>query len=233
MAQNAAKMKKRRRARLLENILPWLNPLIWLFLPIHWISEYPDRYWLKANRCGDFEGIFLSDDSDEHQKALFVYSTEKALRILKRHAPRQYGYIQRYVRQINNKPMLHGDLASWDEDNRVCHIDFSQWIERLQDYQAESYAWHLGRYASILVHEATHAKLHRLHFPYSRRFWRKIETICFREERRCFRKFVRDTDTPEWHAWIRNVDLSDYEARYRLTAWQRLKSIRQQHAERR
>lgn len=164
----------------------------------HWI--------LKKKIKGSYAGILLVDMisgpqiSDE-----FIRHTTQALQLIERVDPRRFYYIQRELCYIINEPLLSG--GAYCRIGRSCSIDFLRYRQYLE-HTAPEYEWYLARYASVIVHEATHGRIHRFGIPYNRRTWERVERLCHLEQKR----FVT-------HLHSENYDLSRLIGDFDPTWW--------------
>jgi hypothetical protein len=110
--------------------------------------------------------------------ASFVESATLALKLLGEHAPVRFRRILREIRVIMNHPLKRA-AAVHIRALRACQIDYRK---VLNDYPGEDRKKELGCWiAALLVHEATHARLHSLRIPYTRQTRNRVEQICILE----------------------------------------------------
>jgi hypothetical protein len=135
---------------------------------------------LRASVRARVESIGLVDMSfDDSDDDAFIRATTDALALIQRVDPRRYGIILREAAFI-----VSGELTSggcYERCNRSIEVDFP----RYGVYpEADDYGWYLARYAAVLVHEATHGRLHSQWFPYTKGTRAQIERICHAEQSR-------------------------------------------------
>ncbi len=98
----------------------------------------------------------------------------QALDLIKTSDPLRYRRILRDIDRIVVAPLLTGAEAQYSREINACEID-----ERFM--LGERYAPELA--ASVIVHEATHARLELMGFVYVEERRQRIEQICMRRER--------------------------------------------------
>ena len=111
--------------------------------------------------------MFLPDREDY---TTTLPKVEYALRLMADYDPLRLARIQRHVASILIFT-LPGDLAQWVDSLRMCVID--------RHYARSASPEEI---ATLLVHEATHARLARLGFAYSEPVRERIERLCFLAE---------------------------------------------------
>lgn len=137
-------------------------------------------WMLRSHVCGGYKSILLADMTVKRQRtAEFAAFTLDALRLIERTDPRRFRYLQREVRYVVNVPLLSG--AAYKRETRRCSIDFQRYAIRLEMPERE---WYLAAYASAIVHEATHGRIHHFGIAYNETTWERIERLCRTEERR-------------------------------------------------
>ncbi len=115
----------------------------------------------------------------------------QALALVESTAPRQYVQVKRDIRRI----VVHfGDSAECSLSSFTCFLGNE--LVRRSD---------AAMIASILVHEATHARLYRSGVPYAFRSKTRIEALCFREEIIFASKLPRDRfpNIDAYLSWLR------------------------------
>jgi hypothetical protein len=124
---------------------------------------------LLARSCGrQVDGIWIGSwRPPDHSTRI-----EQALHLVERHSPLHYARILRNLERIWIFLLSHG-RAEYNEALGACVID-----ERLiADPETNT-----EELASIIVHEATHARLDRCGIEYREELRVRIETVCLRRE---------------------------------------------------
>jgi hypothetical protein len=126
------------------------------------------RLWLSTSRMVD--GLWIDVWEDDPQTCM--WRIEEALRLIKHHDSLHYS------RVINNLErvwvhLLPDAFAHYDRSLNACVID-----ERFLLLESAT----PERIASIIVHEATHARLERWGVVYDEKKRPRIEAICLRRE---------------------------------------------------
>jgi len=110
--------------------------------------------------------------TEDHQRVVFD-RIERALLLIQLHDAKRFSQIQRYIRSI----FILGNRTA-----------YGRWHQKLQmcDLQEEFVRGEntsVAQVASVIIHEATHARLMRLGFGYEESKRLRIEHICFDAER--------------------------------------------------
>jgi hypothetical protein len=116
-------------------------------------------------------GLFTPDDPPDQ---CAIAKVKRALDLLAERDPSTYRRVQRYVRYIQIGGNHRGYLGKWLDVADVCEL--------VRSY-VESQTTTPLHIASTIVHESTHARLHRWGLGYEehRRF--RIERLCFLAQR--------------------------------------------------
>lgn len=176
------------------------------------LFTFIQRWALNGSVRGSYGDIRLGDMTFTAQhSADFVAQTTQALQLIERVDPRHFYYVRSELRCIVNEPLLYGGM--YRKKTHSCSIDF---LRYRCDPNLPEYEWHLATYASTLVHEATHGRIHRFGIPYNNKTWMRVERLCRLEQKRFasrlhsetydFRMLVPDFDPAEWQA-IRKLSL--------------------------
>ena len=188
------------------------------------------RSLLTQSKLDQFGTITVSNAAFRRDLDVpFSQATRDALEMIQHYDPRRFRVIEREVRLIVNQSLASG--ASYDRSIRQCKIDFARyWVDAdgsFWDPKAEGYEWYLARYASTLVHEATHGRLDSLHFAYTKDTRLRIERICVSEQRRFLAHLPQDRY--DFEALIPAFDPQKWEVHWRLGWWKRaLQLLRRQ-----
>ena len=192
--------------------------------PLDWLGwDALRRFLLIQSRLEQFGTITISNGAMRRDLDVpFAQATCAALEMIQRYDPRRFRVIEREVRLIVNQSLASG--ASYDRSIRHCKIDFARyWVDAdgriCADPQAEDYEWYLARYASTLIHEATHGRLESLHFAYTQDTRLRIERICVNEQRRFLAHLPQDEY--DFKALVPVFDSQRWEAHWRLGWWKR------------
>ncbi len=167
--------------------------------------------WLcESNVVDRYNGFVLADSNhNKNDDNAFIARTKEALNFVNELDPRRYRRIQENIRYIQN--IEHYASACY-APGEVCRIDFGR-----LDYE-EKEELSLYRYASILVHEATHGYLKKRGIKTTKKRKIQIERICRAEENR----FLSYVDS-EWGDKIQiKFDPKHWEFG---SLWNRIKAI--------
>lgn len=115
-----------------------------------------DGLWIEYGKDGVFERV------------------AQALSLIKTSDPLRYRRILRDIDRIVVAPLVTGAEAQYSRTINACEIDERYML-------GERYAPELA--ASVVVHEATHARLEHMGFAYVEERRQRIERICMRRER--------------------------------------------------
>jgi hypothetical protein len=165
------------------------------------------------------DGIGIVDmNRDDTDNEAFLEATVAALNLIRQLDARRYANLIRHVHFIVNGELDSG--GRYQYHTRSIELDFPKY--RVYP-DADDYGWYLARYAAVVIHEATHARLCALSFPYTTRTRVQIERICVAEQRRFLAKWSggrfelselrQEFDERQWHgywyggAWRRVRDL--------------------------
>ena len=202
--------------------------------PLDWLGwDALRRSLLVQSRLDQFGTITISSGAMRRDLDVpFAQATRDALEMIQRYDPRRFRVIEREFRLIVNQSLASG--ASYDRSIRHCKVDFARyWVDAdgcfCADRQAEDYEWYLARYASTLVHEATHGRLNSLHFAYTQTTRLQIERICVSEQRRFLSHLPQDSY--DFKAIVPGFDAERWEAHWRLGRWKRMLLLLQRQRE--
>lgn len=135
----------------------------------------------KKTICGIVVGTLAH--SEEHQKIIFG-NVEKALLLIQAHDTIRFGQIRRYVKSI----FVLGDPSArgyWHQELKMCQLE--ETFVRGEDSS-------IAEIASVIVHEATHARLMRLGFGYEEPKRLRIEHICLDAQRSFIRRLPNEDE---------------------------------------
>lgn len=156
-----------------------------LWLPALWFQRWGARVLTRDS----YGGIRIADVNFDHSDDdAFVRATRDALALIERHDRRRFRIVVREIRVIINQEL--DSAGAYQHCLRACALDFGRFHLHLP---GEHHEWRLAQYAAAIVHEATHARLYALGFPYSKRTRVRIERICNAEERRFVARLPSDT----------------------------------------
>ena len=131
-----------------------------------------DRLMLRSAESRLVDGLWIgvSNLSDQSETGIFE-RVEEALRLIRSHDPRRYARLGRDIRRIWVRYQIAGNTGLYNSALDACELDLRYVIR--SDVEP-------GDIASTIVHEATHARLHRLGYSESQR--RRIEAACRHQE---------------------------------------------------
>jgi hypothetical protein len=126
--------------------------------------------WLSTSRQIDglWVGCYYKDDAGASLRHV-----EDALHLIKAYDPRRYGRLLRDLERIWVLLIVGG----------IGHFDGLLWACVLDPRFVLNETRTTEQIAATIVHEATHARLWRCGFRYSKEARPRIEAICFRRER--------------------------------------------------
>ncbi len=157
----------------------------------------------------------------------FVRITCEALQLIQDYSPRHFQRIKRHVRFISYERLISG--GQWNGVTATCAIDFSYFYPEFTSAQVagdSSYDSYLTYYAGVLIHEATHARLKSLDFPYTKKTYRRIEHICETEERRFWWAVYEFTEDEKQES-LQKIDLEGSDQFFHLSLWERIQKARE------
>jgi hypothetical protein len=186
------------------------------------------RKEMARNTSATFEGIKITHRWDRYAHYEdFVRITCEALQLIQDYSPRHLQRLQRHVHFISYQRLLSS--GAWDTATATCRIDFSQFYPAFTpEHLTEefTYEWQLTHYAGVLIHEATHARLEALGFPYTKKTYRRIEHICETEERRFWWAVYEFNDTEKQES-LQEIDLEGYDHSFHLSLGKRIQKARE------
>lgn len=132
------------------------------------------RYLFRGADKKTIYGIVVGTlaETGEHQKIVFD-KVERALRLIEFYEVRQFLQIQRHINSI----FIFGDPTArgrWHQELQMCELN----EEFVRDEGTS-----VAQIASVIIHEATHARLMRYGFGYEEPKRLRIEHICFSAQR--------------------------------------------------
>jgi hypothetical protein len=125
-------------------------------------------FWLSTSRTID--GLWVGATQSEPEPGL--RRVEDALQLIKHHDSLHYSRVIHNLERIW-VDLVFGSRACYDESLRACVLD-----ERFVLLETTT----LEKLASIIVHEATHARLERWGISYDEKERSRIEAVCLRRE---------------------------------------------------
>ncbi|WP_309706702.1 hypothetical protein [Armatimonas sp.] len=153
--------------------------------------------------------------------------THEALQLIQDYSPRHFQRLQRHVRFISYQRNFSG--GQWDSKTSTCIIDFSRYAPEFTSAQVSGdsyYNSYLMYYAGVLIHEATHAYLESLGFPYTKKTYQRIEQLCNIEERRFWWAVYEFTDEQKQES-LQRINLTSYDQFFHLSLWERIQKMRE------
>lgn len=121
------------------------------------------------SKSRNIDGIWIESRRGEPADLMRV---EAALQLIKQHSPIDYARVVRELERIRVDLLFYA-VGAYRRSIRACIID-SRYMDR-PDSTVE-------RLASIVVHEATHARLERYGIEYNEERRARIEAICYRRQ---------------------------------------------------
>ena len=146
---------------------------------------------LLGKKCGDVAVIDLAGESDA---ADFCDQIDRALKYIRQHDPQRSAWIERRLDHIISTSLLSSGGAYF-RSSRSCYIRYARYYENavgwgeLTDDAQQVLTMTL---ASIIVHEATHARIEDAGIQYDERRRERIEQICRRQQQSFMRRAAPD-----------------------------------------
>lgn len=128
-----------------------------------------DKMALAFSLARHVDGIWIGSFRREQGDLARI---ESALLLIKQHSPLHYSYVVKELARIWISVVSVG-LAQYTHSLKACVLD-----GRFVDDPTTS----VGRIASTIIHEATHARLERCGIAYNEDRRARIEAVCFRRE---------------------------------------------------
>jgi hypothetical protein len=140
---------------------------------------------------GVYQGIQIADynwrgASEPAWREFFVRVITDALRLIEGTDRRRWNTVKESLPLIANEPTLSGGTAEFSRAARCCSFDFDRHFRGT--YDDLDYEWWVAQVASLLVHEAAHARLFANAVPYTRANRLRVERACHREQARFVRR---------------------------------------------
>ena len=129
------------------------------------------QLWSAEARLLDGLWIGVSNVTD-HSSADILDRVESALKVIRTYDPWRYRRLLQQLQRVWVKLQISRSLGSYNSTLRACNLDL-RYVLRHDVGAADI--------ASTIVHEATHARLHR--FGYSETIRGRIEALCRNQER--------------------------------------------------
>jgi hypothetical protein len=140
-----------------------------------------------------------------------------ALYWLEKYDTRRFRRLQKHLRGIVHDTME--DYASYNGRTQECEVNFFAITPNWETVAPDHYEWYLTRYASTIVHEATHGYLESLGFAYTPENREQIERICHSEQMRFIRR-VRSEYYDYAADMVYPFDASRWHEDWNMTRWQ-------------
>jgi hypothetical protein len=128
-----------------------------------------------------YHGIGIIDSYYGLEEGKFKEITIAALSLIEKHDPRRFRIVCRELRYIIEDPKRTVS-GRYFNPLKICFSNLSEC--RFDEHRD----WYLPQYAGILIHEATHGRLHSKSFWYSKQTKERIERICEAEQDRFLRR---------------------------------------------
>lgn len=135
------------------------------------IALFATKAMLWASVSKQIDGLWVGC-FDKKLSASALCRVEEALQLIKRHDPIRY---RRVVSDLDRIwiNLLPGPLGQYREELKLCELDERYVLAK--DTTPELVA-------SVIVHEATHARLKRCGIGYDEPLQSRVEAVCFRRE---------------------------------------------------
>jgi hypothetical protein len=127
-----------------------------------------DKLMLALSDARQVDGIWIGS----YRTSEVLTRVEHALLLIKQHSPLHYSRITSELERVWIS-LLPDGLAQYNRSLKACVLD--------ERFVADS-ATSIERIASVIVHEATHARIERCGIEYDEYQRTRIEAICFRRE---------------------------------------------------
>jgi hypothetical protein len=131
-----------------------------------------DRLELAMSTGHTVDGLWIGASVDDSQVAMTLGRLEAALSLIKTHDPRRYHRLLQDCSRVWVR-LLPGNRARFKRASRACELDTRFALD-------ESVS--IPKIASVIIHEATHARLVSRGITYDEAQRRRIELVCRRQE---------------------------------------------------
>ena len=126
-----------------------------------------ERLFLRLSKGTIVDGIWIGACGND---AAAISRVQMALSLIQSHDRCRYDRIIRDLKKIWVAPLI-GCAGNLDIPNMICRIDSTYAVDLSLEYLA-----------SVIVHEATHARIAKRAIPYSEDLRCRIERLCMRQE---------------------------------------------------
>jgi hypothetical protein len=147
------------------------------------------------------DGLWIGASVDDSEVAMTLERLEAALSLIKVHDPRRYHRMLQDLSRIWVR-MLPGSAASFNRAARACQLDTRFALDE---------GVSIPKIASVIIHEATHARLASRGITYDEARRRRIELVCRRQE---LSFALRVPDTSELQEQLRSWLMAPPEASF-------------------
>jgi hypothetical protein len=130
------------------------------------------------------DGLWIGAWDDEPER--YLRRVEEALSLIKTCSPIQYARVRRDLKRVW-ATVLPGPIGSFQEPLSACQIDTRFVLKENPDV-----------IASVIVHEATHARLRRYGFGYEEELRPRVEAVCVRRELAFSQRLPNGERVREW-----------------------------------
>lgn len=164
--------------------MAWYSYPIWLLSmvlpPLRWIVLAVNYRWYRK-RCG---ALWLVDPRADKECSDFYDQIEKALRFIREHDSRRANWIEKHLNYITRADYVDsgGRYVAW---NKNCQVNYSAYYQNVAGSgeltEQTQYVLTL-ELAAIIIHEATHGRIHDAGIAYAGERRERIERCCRRQE---------------------------------------------------
>ena len=129
-----------------------------------------DRFELWCSTSRTIDDLWLGTWDDEPER--YLRRVEEALSLIKTYDRLRYDRLTRDLKRIWVR-LLTSSIGSFNESSGACQLDARFVLDERSSPDV---------IASVIVHEATHARLRRCGFGYDEELRPRVEAVCIRRE---------------------------------------------------
>lgn len=147
------------------------------------IIAFPERHLLRHSKGEKFGGLWIAVFGDNPETVL--HRLREALRLIEVHDPTRYSRLRRDLKRV--WVLRLPSLGSYNSRLDACELNEDFVLAETPELLA-----------SVIVHEATHARLRSYGIGYGERTRPRIEAICIRRELAFAAKIPNGQRSREW-----------------------------------
>jgi len=151
-----------------------------------WLKDLVDGFELRHSTSKVIDGVWIGTWEKDPEKNLRV--VEQALSLIKTHDRLRYGRLVRDLERVWVR-VLFGARGSFNSSLKACQLDTRFVLAHAESPEIV---------ASVIVHEATHARLQRCGVGYREELRPRVEIACVRRERAFARRLPNADHLLQW-----------------------------------